>query len=91
MSPIASPDHTSTHFRVTVGTEWTEPIPVPLGGRIGFASERDLVQYEVMDPEGKVYAFPTPGNVYRDIPNPSSLRFRSKEVEPVIIRVRVTS
>jgi hypothetical protein len=82
---------TTITFTVVAGTKWSVPVDVPVGGRITWTSERSLVKYEAISQEGQVKAYPAPDDRYEPFPGRlSSVRFRTAETEPVVIRVRIT-
>lgn len=81
----------SSGFTVVAGQEWSDPVIVPLGGQVEWASERNLVRYEAISQEEVIYAYPAPGDAHVAIPGRlSSVRFRTAETEPVVIQVRIT-
>lgn len=90
-SAAAKPLFTDITFTVMAETECSVPVNVPIGGKVTWASEKSLVRYEAVSQEGQVNTYPAPGDVYVPFPGRlTSVCFRTKEAEPVAIRVRIT-
>lgn len=78
-------------FTVEAGKDWSEPIRVPLGGRIQWERVDQEMAYEFRDQTGTVYSRTRGPKEYTEHPGRlASVQFRTLEEKPIIIRVRLT-